>query len=89
MNSEAYFKAAASLNDHYSWKTFSKHVVSIEVDKESNHECEVEDLSENIKTNLIDKWLRTQMMSEHVINQKRQRLMTMKKDFVRKLTDET
>lgn len=88
MNGETCFEVVVSLDDHCSWKTFSKHVVSIEDDKELNHECEVEDLSRDIETDLIDEWFRTQMTSEHVLNQERQRLMTTKKEFVRKFANE-
>jgi len=59
MNDKTYFEVVVNLDDYYSWKTFSKHVVSIESNKELNHECEVENLSRNIKTNLINEWFRT------------------------------
>jgi len=53
-----------------------------------NYECEAKDSSQNIKTNLIDEWFRTQMALEHVLNRERQRLVTTKKEFVRKLANE-
>lgn len=87
MNDETNFEVVASFDDHYSWKTSSKHVVPIESDKELNHECEVEDSSRNIETNLVDEWFRTQMALEYVLNQERQRLITTKKEFVQKLAN--
>ena len=89
MDGEAYFEAAASLSNHYSWEASPKHVISIEVGKELNHRCKAKDPSRDIETDLVDKRFRTQMAPEHVPNQERQRLMATEKEFVRKLADET
>jgi len=59
MNDKTYFKVVVSLNNYYSWETFLKHAISIKSNKELNHECEVEDSSRNIETNLINEWFKT------------------------------
>ncbi len=68
MDDKANFEVVASLGNHCSWKAFSKHVVSIESNKELNHECEVEDSNRNIEIDLVDEWFRTQMALEHVLD---------------------
>ena len=58
MNDEIYHEIVVNLDDYCSWKTFSKYVILIKIDKELNHECEVENFNRNIKTNLIDEWFK-------------------------------
>ncbi len=45
MDSKAYFKAAASLYNYYSWEASLKHVVLIESSKELNHGYKAKDPS--------------------------------------------
>jgi len=54
MDNKTYFEVVASFDNYCSWETSSKHVVSIENNKELNYECEVEDLNRNIETNLVN-----------------------------------